>query len=182
MDELIDILDETGKRTGNSSLKSDAHRLGLFHPTVHVWLCNTKGEILFQKRGKNKKTFPDLWDVSVAGHIAFNETYENAALREVAEEIGIQLKKEQLTKIGERSSKATHPNGLIDHELHHVYVVTIDHDINQFIPRQNEVAALQFIGINVFKDMIHDEEKMKMFVPMQNNYYSWIVEKIETHL
>ncbi|MGB3152847.1 MAG: hydrolase, partial [Maribacter sp.] len=37
MDELIDILNEEGEFTGETKLKSYAHRMGLFHSTVHIW-------------------------------------------------------------------------------------------------------------------------------------------------
>ncbi|MEX0314176.1 MAG: hydrolase, partial [Allomuricauda sp.] len=69
MDELVDILDDNGNPTGRTCLKSEAHRKGLFHPTIHVWFYTSEGQILFQKRADNKDTFPSLWDVSVAGHI-----------------------------------------------------------------------------------------------------------------
>ena len=91
MDERVDILNEQGKPTGESCLKSEAHRKGLLHPTVHIWLYTTDGRVLIQKRGKNKATHPLLWDVSVAGHVAAGEEIVSAAIREVEEEIGLTI-------------------------------------------------------------------------------------------
>ena len=50
MDELLDILDEHGNPTGTTALKSKAHKLGLFHATIHVWLYTKDEKILLQKR------------------------------------------------------------------------------------------------------------------------------------
>ena len=73
MEEYVDILDENGRPTQSTLLKKEAHRLGHFHATVHVWCYSKSGKILLQQRGKDKKTFPLLWDVSVAGHVSAGE-------------------------------------------------------------------------------------------------------------
>ena len=83
MDELIDVLDADGNYTGKCIMKSEAHRKGIFHPSIHVWLYNKNGEILIQQRAKNKDTHPGLWDVSVAGHIGAGEDIVESAIREV---------------------------------------------------------------------------------------------------
>ena len=87
MDEYVAILNEHGTPTNERCLKSIAHRKGLFHATVHIWLFTSNGELLIQQRNPDKDTFPNLWDVSVAGHIEFGETPSKAALREIHEEI-----------------------------------------------------------------------------------------------
>lgn len=61
----------------------------LIHRGVGVILFNDKGEVLLQKRSKHKDTHPGYYDISVAGHCAKDETYEETALREMQEEIGI---------------------------------------------------------------------------------------------
>ncbi len=91
MDERVDILDEQGKPTGESCLKSEAHRNGLLHPTIHVWLYTPDGRVLIQQRGENKATHPLLWDVSVAGHVSAGEEVITAAIREVEEEVGLTI-------------------------------------------------------------------------------------------
>jgi isopentenyldiphosphate isomerase len=84
-DEYLDILDESGEFTGRTCLKSVAHKIGYFHPTIHVWFYTTRAEVLLQKRGSEKLTFPNYWDVSVAGHVGAGEAIEEAAVREVLE-------------------------------------------------------------------------------------------------
>ena len=66
MDELIDILTPEGKPTGRTALKSEAHKNGWFHTTVHIWFFTSDEKILLQKRAMSKKVFPGL-DKSQAG-------------------------------------------------------------------------------------------------------------------
>ncbi|MDH3796768.1 MAG: NUDIX domain-containing protein, partial [Flavobacteriaceae bacterium] len=108
MDEWVDILDENGNATGRTCLKSEAHAKGWFHPCVHIWFYTSNGDILVQQRGANKKTYPLLWDVSVAGHMAAGETSEEAALREVEEEIGLRIKEADLQQVGVYKSLKLH--------------------------------------------------------------------------
>ena len=89
MDEYIDIVSKEGIPTGKSALKSEIHSKGHYHNTAHIWLYTTQGEILLAQRSAKKKICPLLWDVSVAGHVDAGERIEEAALRELKEEIGL---------------------------------------------------------------------------------------------
>ena len=91
MDELIDILDDQGNLTGRNCLKSIAHIEGLNHATVHIWFYTPEGNILLQQRAATKKIYPLLWDVSVAGHVNSGESLLTAAIREVKEEVNVQV-------------------------------------------------------------------------------------------
>ena len=102
MDELIDILTPEGTLTGRRALKSEAHKNGWFHATVHIWLFTSDEKILLQKRALTKKVFPGLWDISVAGHIGAGEGVLASAKREIFEEIGLNIKEKDLIKIGTR--------------------------------------------------------------------------------
>ena len=96
MDELIDIITQEGKPTGKTALKSEAHKNGWFHATVHIWLFTKDKKILLQKRAITKKVFPGLWDISVAGHVGAGEAILTAAKREIFEEIGVHIEEKNL--------------------------------------------------------------------------------------
>ena len=66
------------------------HDKSLIHRSIGVVLFNDKGEILLQKRSMLKDTHPGFYTLSVSGHVTKGQTYEEAALREMQEEIGIQ--------------------------------------------------------------------------------------------
>ncbi len=178
MDELVDILDENGNYTGEICLKSEAHLKGLFHPTVHIWFYTPEGKILFQQRGKDKKTFPLLWDVSVAGHIEAGETFQQAALREVAEEIGIPITKSDLKPIGVFKSMQKHSETLKDNEFHHVFLCGLNVSMSNLKKQESEVEELALIGLSEFKSKV-DVKQLDGFVPHSVTYYHHIITEIE---
>jgi isopentenyldiphosphate isomerase len=89
MDELLPLVDESGKVIGNvrRSVCHDGSKL--LHPVVHLHILNKKGEILLQKRSAHKDLLPGKWDTSVGGHVDFGENIEDALVREAWEELGI---------------------------------------------------------------------------------------------
>lgn len=178
MDELVDILDEDGKPTGKSYLKSEAHLKGLFHPTVHIWFYTKDGKVLFQKRGKDKKTFPLLWDVSVAGHIGAGENVIEAALREVEEEIGIHISSSDLEKIGIFKSVQKHSETLTDSEFHHTFLCELKIPLSNLRKQESEVEDLYLFDFADFKSRL-EQNQLEDFVPHKAGYYQQILGQIQ---
>lgn len=175
MDEYIDILTADGKPTGKTCLKSIAHQKGYYHPTVHVW-CYTKDfKILLQQRSNTKETFPGLWDVSVAGHMATGEDSLTAAVREIEEELGISIPKHKLLFIGTWKSEVVHPNGIQDNEFHQVYLTEITADLSSIQVQKEEVIKVDFYNISILKDT---KKYGNFLVPHAKAYYDFITEKI----
>jgi isopentenyldiphosphate isomerase len=77
--EYLDILDNNGNKTGETRSYDEVHEKGLIHRTVHVWILNSKKELLVQKRSKDRRAHPDYWDISAAGHISAGQTSLEAA-------------------------------------------------------------------------------------------------------
>lgn len=175
MDELIDIVDENGMYTGKTCLKSEAHRLGYFHPTVHIWLYTKESKILLQKRALTKKVFPGLWDISVAGHIAAGEQIEEAALREVYEEIGYKMTTEHLIKIGTRKHQVNHANGIIDNEFHHVFIGELEVPTEQLTMQTEEVDALELFDLAILKKT---PQLSNVLIPTYHDYYCFVYDEI----
>tara|TARA_R110002073_G_scaffold336490_1_gene533983 strand:+ start:5016 stop:5561 length:546 start_codon:yes stop_codon:yes gene_type:complete len=175
MDEVIDILDTQGNYTGKTCLKSIAHQKGYFHPTVHIWIFTKDKKILLQKRAPTKKVFPNLWDISVAGHIGAGEEIEKAALREVYEEIGLALFEEDLIKIGIRKHEVSHDNGIQDNEFHHVFIAELKKDMNTLIIQEDEVSELQLFDLDILKKTKNLEN---VLLPRFHDYYCNVYDKI----
>lgn len=96
MEELLDILNEEGEKTGLCATKAEIYQKGYWYRTVHIWIINDKHELLMQKRNPYKKTFPNLWALSTAGHVLKGENSLESGIRELKEELDIDIKPEQL--------------------------------------------------------------------------------------
>ena len=53
-EEYLDILDEQGNKTGKTKLRSEVHHDGDWHKSVHIWILNSKGDVLLQRRSLTK--------------------------------------------------------------------------------------------------------------------------------
>jgi len=178
MDELIDILTPEGERTGKTALKSEAHKNGWFHATVHIWLFTADKKILLQKRALTKKVFPGLWDISVAGHIAAGETILASAKREVLEEIGLELQEKELIKIGTRIHQVKHKNGIQDNEHHHVFIAELNVPVSTLKIQEEEVDAIKLFDLEVLKNTKKTEN---VLLSRFHNYYVSVYNKIKEY-
>lgn len=101
--ELLDVVDENGIPTGETVERSIAHAKGIRHRTSHVWLLRRRSEgveVLLQKRSDNKDSFPGCYDTSSAGHIPAGVDFEDSALRELREELGLTADSSELNDCG----------------------------------------------------------------------------------
>lgn len=179
MDELIDIVDESGMLTGEVCLKSKAHRFGYWHLCVDIWMYTGSGKVLIQKRIDNKDTFPGLWDVSVAGHVRVGEIPINAAHRELQEELGLHIPHKDLNFIGNYKSDFEHNQNLRDKEFHHIYMAEFKGDINDITLQAEEVSDVRLMPIDQLRNKLMDTGFKHEFVPYSTSYFSMIFEAIE---
>lgn len=179
MDELVDILDEEGKLTGRTALKSEAHKSGWFHPTVHIWFYTINGLVLLQQRGKDKETHPLLWDVSVAGHAGAGEDIKASAIREVQEEIGLAIKKQDLKKIGVFKSVQRHSETLTDCEFHHTFLCELKVPLRALKRQESEVAALALIPLIQLAEETFGLAQPTKYVPHKSTYYQEVIKAIK---
>jgi 16S rRNA (adenine1518-N6/adenine1519-N6)-dimethyltransferase len=89
-EEIFDVVNERDEVIGRET-RGEVHRLGLMHRAVHVLVFNARGDIFLQKRSLSKDRQPGLWDSSASGHVDSGEDYDACAMREVREEIGLEL-------------------------------------------------------------------------------------------
>ncbi len=161
-DELVDIFDGDGKPTGVTKLKSEAHRDGLWHRAVHVWLYNSRGEILLQLRAKGKQLYPGVWDLSAAGHVAAGEDPVAAAARELEEELGLRVAQADLEFFKSVKNSPPYP-GFSNNEFYFVYFCKFNGRADELKLQGDEVEAARLFSIDqVEADLSLDRTK---FVP-----------------
>lgn len=87
-EEWFDVVDNRDEVIGREK-RSVVHKKGLLHRAVHILVWDPNGRIFLQKRSMRKDEFPGLWDTSSAGHLDAGETYDQSAVRELEEELGM---------------------------------------------------------------------------------------------
>ena len=166
-DEMLDILDENGNSINKLKKRSRVHKDGNWHRTVHVWIISSNNKVLIQKRAFGKLTYPDMWDISCAGHVESGSTSRMSAIRETKEELGIDLSLLELKKVG--SVRQTYKNRDIhDNEIVDIFLVYRDISINKCHLQKSEVSQVRLILLAELKLRIDNRDES--FVPHTNEY------------
>ncbi len=87
--ELLPIVDETGRVVGCAARGECHGGAKLLHPVVHLHVFSYDGKLYLQRRPEWKDIQPGRWDTAVGGHVDWGETVEDALRRETREEIGL---------------------------------------------------------------------------------------------
>lgn len=139
--QLIQIVNEDDQPVRVAS-KQEAWEQGLLHRIVSILVEGTDGRLLLQRRAPSVAISPDTWDSSASGHVDAGETYEQAAVREVAEEIG--LKSLGLEEIGYWRSRDELDNRILN-RFNKLYRVRVED--TAFVLQEAEVSAVQWFSL-----------------------------------
>ena len=138
--ELVDIVDENNNLTGEVEERLVAYTKGLWRRTVSCWIMNKKGEVLLQKRTANKLSNPNKW-AKTGGQVDSGETVEEAIFREVKEELGIEIPKEQIKVVD------IHKSSDKNRRFAYNFVFVVDYKIEDFKLQKEEVAEVKYVTI-----------------------------------
>jgi isopentenyldiphosphate isomerase len=201
--ELLKIFDENRSPIGVAS-REDVHKLGYWHETFHCWFVKKEQEqdyLYLQLRSKTKKDYPNLLDITAAGHLMADESVEDG-VREIKEEVGIDIQIQELIPLGIIDYSVIE-KGFIDKELAHTFLYKSEKSFDDFI-LQDEVAGIVKVEMNEFAELwygrrekirvsgftVEDGNKIyieeyvgkEKFVPHQNKFYRTVLEKIKEHI
>lgn len=159
MEEMIDTLDEkTGELTGEVIAKSEAHRTGKWHGSIHILIVNKeKTKTFLQRRSTQKKLYPNMWDIAVGGHISTGEEALETAQRELKEELGLNLENFDVKKVDRITEQLT-DNGIISNEYVTIYLVCGDIDISQIKLQEEEVSEIKWFSKKELNELIKQQK------------------------
>lgn len=167
MEELIEIYNEYGEKTCQQVERGIVHEKGLLHKAVCVWIMNFKHELLVQRRSP-KVAFPNMWDISFSGHIIAGESAIEAIRREGQEELGLIINPQNLRYLFTcREFGAWHE--YLENEIDDVFLYQDDIQISDCKFLDNEVSSIEYIPLNLFKDMI--ENRASELMPYESHYH-----------
>lgn len=142
---------------------------------------NDKKELLLQKRSATKKSHPNCWDISGAGHIRTGESVTEGAIRELKEELGIKANESDLKFIAIVKSTKNPKN----QEFGYVYLLKSNNKIKDYIFEDDEVSEVKYVYFEELEKMVEErvegllihEEEYKYTKKNIRNYLS-LLEKI----
>ncbi|MEH7115247.1 NUDIX domain-containing protein [Neobacillus niacini] len=202
--EQLKIFDVHRNQIGVAT-REDVHRLGYWHEAFHCWfISKEKGTdyIYLQLRSSTKKDYPNLLDITAAGHLLANETVQDG-VREIKEEVGVEISFQELIPLGIIDYCVIRED-FIDKEIANVFLYKSKKSFDDFTLQEEEVAGIvkaEFIhfaelwfgdresirisGFEIKKDgnkiLIDENVGRNKFVPHQIKFYKTVIEKIKVN-
>jgi isopentenyldiphosphate isomerase len=153
VDELLDVLDADGRMVGRTTDRAVVHRDGLWHQTFHCWVVMNKTHVVMQLRSMHKSSFPGVFDISSAGHLAAGESAADG-VRELAEELGVDVPFGDLVSVG--TVKIISEAGS-NREHAHVFIAHLEGSLEQFDFMDGEVDGLVAVELADFRALLGGE-------------------------
>ena len=160
--ELVDIVDENNELTGQVEDRWIAYEKGLWRRTVSCWIMNKKGEILLQKRTPNKRRNPNKW-AKTGGQVDSGESAEEAIIREVKEELGIDISKKQIQFID------IYIKDDKNRRFSYNFIFIVDYKIEDYTLQEDEVSEVKYFTIE-------EIEKARKNNDVNYTFSNWIDE------
>lgn len=145
--EYWDIYDKDRNKTGKIIKRGERLLDGEYHLIVHIWIKNSNNEFLVQQRSEYVKN-PLIWSTTGGSAIA-GEDSKTAALREVKEELGIDLSKENGFLFDVDIYEEDNQKYISD-----TYLYFIDLDIDKVKLQQEEVKQVKYLKMDKIKEMM----------------------------
>lgn len=158
--EYLDIRDEDGQITGCIKERKQVHQDGDLHGTSHVWIIRKseqKIQLLLQKRSANKDAFPGCYDISSAGHVPAGEDFIESAIRELKEELGIEIKEEELQFLDAfkfEKKKMFYGQPFHNYEYSKVYILWKDIEPEEMVLQQEEVESVMWMDFKKCYELV----------------------------
>lgn len=164
--EYLDIYDENNNYLGYAEERKKAHIENLWHRHVSCWIMNQKGQILLQQRSLTKTKNPGLWS-KTGGHVDKGETPDEAIKREVFEEIGLNVKDEDIINI--EIFKSKNPN---EHYYSYGYIFFTNLKDEDYILQKEEVEQVKYYSIEDIEQLKLDNNPNYTFCRWEQDSFN----------
>ena len=163
--EVWDILDKSGQPTGKTVVrKRVCLQKGEYHLVVHIWILGSDGRVLIQRRSLTKPLMPGEW-AATGGSVISGENSEDAAKRELKEELSINADEDNLCFVARMPRK----NSVLD-----IYSLHKNIDIDSLTLQADEVDRVKWVTADQLKSMVKNGQFHNYGFEYFNHIYSLI--------
>lgn len=168
-EEMILLVDQDDKEIGYGE-KAEVHKKGIFHRAFSIFIFNSRGELLLQKREKNKYHSPGLWTNTCCSHQRMGEELNEATHRRLKEEMGFDSDLEEIFKF---SYNIAFNEDLHENEYDHVFIGRYNGkvDINP-----KEVEEFKWVELGALK------KDVKEFPNKYTYWFKLSIDKVIKHI
>lgn len=158
--EMFDLYNSNGELIGKVVERGSKLETGEFHLVAHIWIRNSEGKYLIQKRAKKTdKIFGQY--AATGGAVTSGENSLQGAVREVKEEIGLTISESELKCIKRYYITNSYSSYITD-----LYLVEKDVDLSSLTIDQNELSECVFMTMDEIRQLVKDN----MFWDYENTY------------
>lgn len=159
-EEIFDVCDEQDRVIGTAP-RSVVHARSLLHRAVHIWVWNSRSELMIHLRTVTKDEYPSCYTSSASGHLGQGEDYSTAAARELQEELGLSGSLKWIGKLPAGAETA------FEHTV--LYFLTTDEPPQ---PDPQEIAEVQFHAVEEIERMVR-ETPQRFTPPFRSLFRAW---------
>ncbi len=152
--EIWDLYSENRELLGRDHIRGEQLPIDGYHLVVHVWIRNSKGEYLISQRSANRPRYPLMWEC-VGGSVVKGEDSLQGALREVKEEVGIDLEPDKGHVLFTKVRKIM--EGKIVNDIVDVWLFDYDGEVNLSNATTDEVAQVAWMNGGQIRDL-HEQK------------------------
>ncbi|MBQ2980698.1 MAG: helix-turn-helix domain-containing protein [Lachnospiraceae bacterium] len=163
--EIWDLYDENRELIGRDHVRGEQLPIDGYHLVVHVWIRNSKGEYLISQRSANRTAFPLVWEC-VGGSVLKGEDSLQGALREVKEEVGVDLLPEKGQVILSDIKKIEF--GKVVNKIVDVWLFEYDGEVDLSNATTDEVVQVTWMNREQIKELFEH----KMFVETLEYFFT----------
>ena len=138
------------------------HKLGLLHSEVAAFIYTDTGKVVLQKRKSNKATYAGVWSIT-GGHVLSGETNEDAIIREIKEELNINVNKDEINFVTKYRSKKVKDN-IINNKFFNIYNVEIgESQFKEIKIQKEELEDIKLFSIDEIENILNRDDKHYKF-------------------
>ena len=145
MEELWDIYDKNGNFTGIKKTRNDILLEGEYHLSASLWILNSDDKLLIQKRSSTKRIAPNKWGIT-GGSVRAGESSKKACIREVFEEIGLELSINEIKLLSRSFGKDN---------IYDDYIIEKNFPLNKLVLQKTEVQDVKWSAFDEIVDLFH---------------------------